>query len=243
MYEFWKKENEDEKNTQPSSSSAAASKWMGNVGANLGGYINQVKESVVSAGETISNINILQYFNNLIAYLKEINIEKLEKEAEEKALVVYQKQTDKCETEQEKTNQETQNKFLKSFQDLFQSQDHPIHQMKIEKSGLSKILNMVPFISYVETMFKYVIYQSMNIIFEAIRYSNLLSQEQKDQLVEDVSKIVIKNSLDPMSLAVELVEFTSLRLGADPKVASQLSHVTKLLPYLKNVAGFVKKFK
>ena len=238
---FWKVPKEDDKEKKETTSS-----WIGSFGSSVGGYLNQVKETVASAGDTISNTAAIQYLNNLITYLKEINIVKLEKEAEEKALIVINQKDrpeEEAQNEEEKIQQEQRRKILLSFNDVFKNNEHPIHHMKIEKGGFSSVLNYIPFFSHVELMFKYVVYQSLNIVLEAITYSKVLNREQKDEMVDDVSKIIIKNSLDPMGLAVDLVEYVSLKLGADEKMAGQLKYVTSLLPYMKNVVGFMKKFK
>ncbi|KAG2386846.1 hypothetical protein C9374_001881 [Naegleria lovaniensis] len=224
--------------------STSSSSWIGGIS----GVLSTVKDTVSSTTETVMNANVIQYINDLIHYLKNINITKLESDAKEKALTTLQDATKH--QEQVKTNEsakteqdENEQKLLLSFKDVFQNNDHPLHHMNIEKSGLSKVLNLIPFFSYVELMFKYVVYQTMNLVFEAVVYGNFLSKEQKQQVVNEFSSIVIKNSLDPMAMAIELVEYSSQKLGADENVSKQLAYVTSLLPYMKKVALFVKKFK
>lgn len=248
------KEEVTGKNTTTSTSSSSAgssSSWIGGI---TSGVLSTVKDTVSSTTDAVMNANVIQYINDLIHYLKTINITKLESEAKEKALTTLQHASQHQEqvsdhnegdakTEQARIDNENERKLLLSFKDVFQNQDHPLHHMNIEKSGLSKLLNLIPFFSYVELMFKYVVYQTMNLVFEAVVYGNFLSKEQKQQVVNEFSSIIIKNSLDPMSMAIELVEYSSQKLGADEQVSKQLAYVTSLLPYMKKVASFVKKFK
>ncbi|KAL9648267.1 hypothetical protein ABK040_013886 [Willaertia magna] len=220
----------------------------GSATGTVGGLFNQVKESINTATETLSQTEIIKSLNGIVNYLKELNIEKLFNDTQTKSLQLIEdsKLNDNEGTtinKEEENIKTEQRKLILSFNEILNNKDNPIHQMKVEKSGITSLLNYIPYFHYIELMFKYVILQSMNILIEIILYSNKYTAKEKEAMVNEISNIIIKNSLDPFSLGVEIMEYTVAKVGGDEVIASRISGAVKLIPYMKSVVNLIRKVK
>jgi hypothetical protein len=128
-----------------------------------------------------------------------------------------------------------------SINDMLYNPQHPINEMKLELSGPKYFLQYLPLFSHVEFLFKCTLYQSLNLIMNIVLYSNVISVQQKEEIVKDVSGIIIKNALDPVSLAVDLIQYISKISNLDASHSDKLTTLIKLLPYVQTALKWIKK--
>jgi hypothetical protein len=105
--------------------------------------------------------------------------------------------------------------IIKSVNDITNNEEHPINGMNVVGGVKGTVLSYIPGYKSLEHLFKCFVYMSLNATLQLLMsssYFSNLTNEQKDQVVIDLSKVFISNTLDPIGLATGLVEFTVSKL-------------------------------
>jgi hypothetical protein len=111
---------------------------------------------------------------------------------------------------------------------------HPINSIKIELEGPYKLLHYMPYYSLLEWLLKCFVFQTIDLTLNILSHS-----EQKERIVQEVSAIVIKNVLDPFTMAVELIDYVSKESQLDESQTQTLQLLLKMLPHIRKIIPLI----
>lgn len=167
---------------------------------------------------------LLHQLNSLKDYFTTFNVSEMAKKSQEQLLNQVQKLSPQYE------------KLQTSLKEISENTEKEIGEIQV-KIPKRSFITYIPYFSSVLTSVEH-LYKCL--IFTTLSYSiELIESSDKEDIKKDVSKIIIENSLKPIEMSIELVDYISKRnlwIDKDSKV------ITNIKTYYSYINLFWKLF-